>query len=429
MKNLGLAFALLVVPLGSHAETAPKALSSASPAAVGMSAERLERLDAAMRQAVDEGRTAGIVTLVARRGRIVQWNAFGKQDLEEGTPMAKDTLFRIASQSKAITSVAAMVLIEEGKLLLGDPISKFIPAFKKTRVRVAPPDGAPKDAEPGSVPAKREITVRDLLTHTAGVSYGWGPLEAQYKAAGALGWYFADKDEEIGTVIERLAALPFEAQPGERYIYGFSTDILGYVVEKASGQKLDEVFRTRILGPLRMTDTAFFVPKEKANRLATVYSVQDGRVVRADDPGTGQGDYVNGPRRCFSGGAGLVSTASDYARFLEMLRNGGELDGVRVLSRKSVELMTSNHVGTLFNDGRLGFGLGFEITEHVGRAGRFGSVGEFGWGGAYHTNYWVDPAEGLIAVFMTQLLPAGDSDLHARFRSLIYQAMVDSPAR
>lgn len=428
--SIGLALILLSVPAGrTAAETAAKALSQVPPAAVGFSPERLERLGAAMRQAVDDGRAAGIVTLVARRGRIAHFAAFGKQDLESGTPMARDTIFRIASQSKAVTSVAAMVLIEEGKLLLSDPVSRYIPAFKKTVVRVPPPEGAAKDAPGGTVPAKREITIRDLLSHTAGVSYGWGPLEAQYKAAKILGWYFADKDEPIGAAIERLAALPFEAQPGEKYIYGFSTDILGYVVEKASGQSLDEVFRTRIFGPLRMTDTHFFLPKDKASRLAAVYSGGEaGKIQRAADAGTGQGDYVDGPRRCFSGGAGLLSTATDYARLLEMLRNGGELDGVRVLGRKSVELMTTNHVGTLYQEGRLGFGLGFDVTEHVGRAGRYGSVGDFGWGGAYHTSYWVDPAEGLVAVFMTQLLPATGSDLHGKFRSLLYQAIVDKEA-
>jgi CubicO group peptidase (beta-lactamase class C family) len=430
LASIGFAFVLLFVEAGrTAAETAAKALSPAPPAAVGLSAERLERLSTSMRQAVDDGRAAGIVTLVARRGRISHFAAFGKQDVESGVPMARDTIFRIASQSKAVTSVAAMILVEEGKLLLSDPVSRYVPVFKKTTVRVPPPEGAPRDAPGGTVPAKREITIRDLLTHTSGVSYGSGPLEAQYKAANVLGFYFADKDEPIGAAIERLAALPFEGQPGEKYIYGFSTDILGYVVEKAAGQGLDEVFRTRIFEPLRMTDTYFFLPKDKASRLAAVYSLTDGKMQRAADAGTGQGDYVNGPRRCFSGGAGLVSTANDYARFLEMLRNGGELDGVRVLSRKSVELMTANQLGTLYQEGRFGFGLGFEITEHVGRAGRYGSVGEFGWGGAYHTSYWVDPAEGLVAVFMTQLLPSGGSDLHGRFRSLLYQAIVDPAGR
>jgi CubicO group peptidase (beta-lactamase class C family) len=428
IASLALAVLLLAArtaPLA--AEAAAKGLVPASPETVGLSSQRLERLNAAMRQAVEDGQTAGIVTLVARRGRIVQLAAFGKQDVEAGIPMSKDTIFRIASQSKAVTSVAVMMLMEEGRLLLSDPVSKFIPAFKKTTVRVPPPEGAPKDSPGGTVPAKREITIRDLLTHTSGISYGWGPMEAQYKAANVLGWYFADKDEPVGAAIERLASLPFESQPGEKFVYGFSTDVLGYVVEKASRQSLDEFFRTRIFAPLKMNDTHFFLPKEKESRLAAVYgATDDGKIERAADPGTGQGDYVNGPRRCFSGGAGLLSTATDYARFLEMLRGGGELEGVRVLSRKTVELMTSNHVGTLFDDGRFGFGLGFSITEHVGRSGQPGSVGEFGWGGAYHTDYWVDPAEGLVAVFMTQLLPAKGSDLHGRFRSLIYQSFVDS---
>jgi CubicO group peptidase (beta-lactamase class C family) len=280
-----------------------------------------------------------------------------------------------------------------------------------------------------TVPAKREITIRDLLTQTAGLSYGTGPLEAQYKAANVYLWYFADKDEPIGATIDRLATLPFAAQPGERYVYGFATDVLGVVIEKASGLSLDEFFRTRIFGPLKMVDSSFYVPPSKASRFATVYAAGPGGLTRAPDPGRGQGDYVAGPRKSFSGGAGVVSTASDYARFLQMLLNGGELDGVRLLGPKSVELMTSNHVGTLYQDGRFGFGFGFEIVEHVGRSGRPGSVGEFGWGGAYYTKFWVDPVEKVVAVFMTQLLPSGGPALQDQFRVLVNQAIVQSEAK
>lgn len=404
-------------------------LPQAAPASQGMSAERLQQLAAVMKTAADSGKVAGSVTLVARNGRVVHYDASGLRDVESSAPMAPDSIFRIASMSKAVTSVAVMMLVEEGKVLLDDPVSRFIPSFARTSVVVRPPAGSPASAPSGTAPALRPITIRHLLTHTAGVSYGSGnPMEASYRDAGVIGWYFADKDEPIAASIDRLAALPFDHQPGDRYIYGFSTDILGVVVEKASGQTLDEFFRTRIFAPLKMPDTHFYLPDDKRNRLATVYSLEspDGRITRAPQPMTGQGDYVEGPRRSFSGGAGLLSTASDYARFLQMLLNGGELDGVRLLSPKTVELMTSNHVGALYQDGRFGFGLGFEVTEHVGRSGRHGSVGEFGWGGAYFTKYWVDPQEQLVVVFMTQLLPASGLDLHSKLRTQVYSAVVES---
>ena len=424
-RTLAVVAALLALAGSVSAE----ALAPARPETLGLSTERLRRLDAVMKRYVDDGRVAGVVVLVGRGGRVAHLEAFGQADREAKAPMRADTIFRMASMTKAITSVAALMLVEEGRLGLADPVSRYIPAFKKTTVMVAPPAGAVAGTPVSAVPAKREITIRDLLTHTAGISYGWGPAEAQYKAANVLGWYFADKAEPIAAAVERLAALPFEAQPGEKYVYGFSTDILGAVVEKASGLSLDEFFRTRIFEPLGMRDSYFFLPADKKGRLAAVYSAKDdGSIERAPDPGTGQGAYVEGPRQCFSGGAGVVSTARDYARFLEALLEGGELDGVRLLSPKTVELMTSNHVGTLFNEGRTGFGLGFEVVEHLGRAGRHGSVGEFGWGGAYYTSYWVDPEEKLVAVFLSQLLPAGGLDLQSRFRALVYQSIVAPPA-
>jgi CubicO group peptidase (beta-lactamase class C family) len=407
---------------------AAQGLSTASPETVGLSSDRLERIDRVMREYVDEGRIAGTVALVARRGKIAHLQAYGQRDLEKHAPMQRDTIFRIASMSKAVTSIAALMLMEEGRLLLSDPVSKFIPAYKTTTVAVPPPTGAAPNSPVAVVPAKREITIRDLLTHTSGVSYGGGPAEAQYKAANIWMWYFADKNEPILPVVERLASLPFNAQPGEKYIYGFNTDILGAVIEKASGMPLDEFFRTRIFEPLKMVDTSFFLPPAKRDRLAAVYAAKEsGGIERAPDPGRGQGDYVDGPRKCFSGGAGLLSTAGDYARFLQMLLNGGELDGVRLLSPKTVELATSNHIGTLFNEGKTGFGLGFEIVEHVGRSGRPGSVGEFSWGGAYYTSYWADPQEQIVAVFMSQLLPSGELDLEDKFRALVYQSVVGPP--
>jgi CubicO group peptidase (beta-lactamase class C family) len=225
--------------------------------------------------------------------------------------------------------------------------------------------------------------------------------------------------------MERLASLPFDAQPGERFVYGYNTDILGAVIEKASGMPLDQFFRSRIFEPLKMVDSAFFLPPEKADRLATVYSAMPGSsLVRAPEPGMGQGDYLNGPRVCFGGGAGLLSTPMDYARFLQMLQNGGEMNGVRVLGPKTIELMTSNHVGSLYLEGAMGFGLGFEVIEHLGRSGKSGSVGTYGWGSAYYQRFFIDPQEKLVAVFYAQLIPSGGLDLQDRWRALVYQSIV-----
>ena len=419
---------LLVAP-ALRAEAPP----AATPESVGLSSERLQHLRAAMQRVVDEGRVSGIVTYVARNGRVAHLEAFGKADVEAGRPMQKDAIFRIASQTKALTSVALMMLVEEGKVGLADPVSRYIPAFAKTTVALAPPAGAVASSPAAVVPAKRPITIRDLLTHTAGISYGSGPAQDQWKAAGIQGWYFADRSEPVSAVVERMAALPMDAQPGEKYVYGYNTDILGVVVEKVSGLTLAEFFQKRITGPLGLVDTQFYLPPAGKDRLAAVYAAKDGKIERATDPKFGQGHYVEGPRVAFAGGAGLLSTARDYGRFLQMLLNGGEIDGVRLLSPKTVELMTVNHVGTLFaergpSDAGRGFGIGFDVIEDLGETGRHGSVGAFGWGGAYHTTYWADPKEKMVVLLMTQLLPAGNSDLHARFRALVYQSIVGPPA-
>jgi CubicO group peptidase (beta-lactamase class C family) len=419
---LALTLSLSALPVASEMRMA------STPESVGLSSERLERLRGTLRQYVDEGRVAGIVSYVSRGGRVAHHEAFGKADIEQGRPMQRDSIFRIASQTKALTSVAVMMLVEDGKLGLADPVSKYIPAFKKTTVAVPAPPGAVAGTPVSAVPAKREITLRDLLTHTSGIGYGTGPAAEQWKAAGIQGWYFADRNEPVAAVVERMAALPMDAQPGEKYVYGYSSDILGVVVERASGLSLEGFFRRRILGPLGMSDTHCFLPPDERTRLAAVYSARDGKLERAPEAGTGQGAYVDGPRAACSGGAGLLSTARDYGRFLEMLLNGGELEGVRLLSPKTVELMTVNHVGDLQAEGRTGFGLGFQVVEHLGRAGRYGSVGEFSWGGAYSTSYWVDPQEKLVAVFLIQLLPNGGLDLQAKFRTLVYQAIVGPPA-
>jgi CubicO group peptidase (beta-lactamase class C family) len=398
------------------------------PEVVGLSAERLGRIGEVMQRYVDGGRLGGVVTLVARRGKVAYFQAFGRLDPRTGAPMPVDAVFRIASQTKAVTSVAVMILFEEGKLLLDDPVSKYIPEFKTTTVAV-PETGRKRRKGPGYmiVPANRPITVRDLLTHTAGISYGDGPAKDLYKQAGIQGWFLADRAEPVGDVIKRLARLPFDAQPGQRFIYGYNTDILGYLVEVVSGLSLADFVRKRITEPLAMADTSFFLPEAKAARLSAVYGIgPDGRAGLVDDPRDAA--YVRGPRMCYAGGAGLLSTAEDYARFLLMLQSGGEWGGVHILSPKSVQLMTVDHCGPLYTSPGNGFGLGFWVTKELGRNGEPGSVGAFGWGGAYHTTYWVDPAEKLVAVFMTQLLPATGSDAQAKFKALVYQSIIESSA-
>jgi CubicO group peptidase (beta-lactamase class C family) len=387
----------------------------------GFSSAKLQRLDAELDNYVAAGKLAGGVLWVGRRGQAAHVYAFGQRDVEARLPMRDDSMFRIASQTKALVSTATLMLQEEGKLLISDPVSKYLPEFRETTVAVPKTSGGYD-----IVKARRPITIRDLLTHTSGVGYGGGPAAERWEAAGITGWYFADREEPIRETVSRIASLPFEAQPGERWVYGYNTDILGALIEQVGGQKLDELLRSKIFVPLGMNDTYFYVPESKKDRVATVYSLgATGRIQRTPDQGgmVSQGSYVSGPRRSFSGGAGLVSTARDYARFLQMMLNGGELDGVRLLSRATVELMTSNHLrGIAFNDGQ-GFGLGFSVVTDVGARGTPGSIGEFGWGGAYHSTYWVDPKEQLVVVYLTQLIPAGDIDDQAKVRALVYAAL------
>jgi CubicO group peptidase (beta-lactamase class C family) len=390
----------------------------------GFSVARLTRIDSVLEHAIARGEIAGAVALVTRDGQPVYERAVGWSDREASRRMRVDDIFRIASQTKALTSVGIMALVEEGKLSLRDPVSRYIPAFERTTVAMRTDTGR------AIVPARRRITIRDLLTHTSGISYGVdslvGPLYASrgLGPAAGWGWYTADKDEPVCTTMERLASLPFVSQPGERFVYGYSTDVLGCVIERVSGQPLDVFLRTRITEPLGMRDTHFFLPAEKRARLATVYaSGTDGRAMRAPAGPRGQGDYVDGPRRNFSGGAGLLSTARDYARFLQMLLNGGTLDGVRILAPSTVALMTSNQTGSLYSQDGEGFGLGFSTVERPGANGRVESVGTFNWGGAYASKYEVDPRQRLVLVFMIQQIP-DRTDVAMSFPMLVYQALV-----
>jgi CubicO group peptidase (beta-lactamase class C family) len=420
LKAVLLCFTAALVTAG----TIQRAPTPNAPATDGVSTERLVRLDRMLQQHVDEERLAGAVALVLRDGKPIYERAFGWSDKEAGRKMTTDTIFRIASQTKALTSAAILMLMEEGSLTLTTPVREFIPAFANTTVAVT------SDTGTTMVPAKRPITIRDLLTHTAGISYGTGDtVSALYEAKGlgpaaGFGWYTADKDEGTCDTMERLGSLPFVAQPGESYVYGYNTDILGCVVERASGLALDRFIETRITGPLGMKDTRFFLPLDQRARLAVVYaSGPDGKIVRAPEGARGQGHYVDGPRKNFSGGAGLLSTARDYARFLEAMRQGGVLDGVRILSPRTVALMTTNQSGTVHSTTGLGFGYGFETVDRYGADG-LRSVGAFGWGGAYGSMYLVDPDAHLVMVFMIQLMP-NRTELGQKFPTLVYQSLIE----
>ncbi|WP_411280795.1 serine hydrolase domain-containing protein [Gemmatimonas sp.] len=424
------AIALAGVVLAStplRAQSAPNlAVARArTPLRHGFAIDRLARIDSMLDAAVAQEEIGGAVALVLRDDQVVYERAVGWSDRETQRRMTPDAVFRIASQSKALTSTAVLMLLEEGRLTLDTPASRFLPSFVRTTVATRTDSGV------AIVPAKRAITIRDLLTHTAGISYGTdASVRARYDAQGlgpaaGWGWYTADKSEPVCTTMDTLGALPFVAQPGEAWVYGYNTDILGCIVERASGMSLDAFLRSRITQPLGMRDTHFFLPVDQRNRLVTVYAKDSSRVRRAPDGARGQGHYIDGPRISFAGGAGLVSTARDYARFLQMLTHRGRWNGQQYLAPHTVALMTSNQVGTLHGT-TTGFGLGFETTERYGATGA-SSVGTFGWGGAYGSNYKVDPAEGLVIVFMINQLPTG-TDVVARFQSMLYGALIDARA-
>ena len=404
-----------LAPLTIAAQELPRV----PPADADFAPERLERLGVVLEDYIADGSLPGAVVMVLRDGAVVYEKAVGYSDAAANTPLTTDAIFRIASQTKAIVSVAVMMLQEDGALLISDPLARYLPAFDSTTVAVPSEDGG-YDV----VPANRPVTVRDLLTHTAGISYGYGPGGDRWQEADITGWYFAHRDEPVRATVDRMAALPFQAQPGEGFVYGYSTDILGALVEEVAGQALDDFLRSRIFDPLDMRDTHFYLPPGKEGRLATVHGHREGALIRSPEgPGMNtQGQYVSGPRASYSGGAGLLSTARDYARFLQMMLNGGSLGDARILSPASVALMTANHVGDLMG-GASGFGLGFQVRLDLGAAGQPGSVGDYGWGGAYHTTYWVDPAERMVVVYFTQLRSFRPVDDHAKLRAILYGAL------
>ena len=389
-------------------------IRTGTPESVGMSRDRLARIRPAMQAVVDAKEVAAVETLVARRGVIVHHERIGVE---------ADAIYRLASMTKPVTSVAVMMLVEDGKLLLSDPVSRFIPSFKEMRV-LAPASATSNGDDAGTVAAQRAITIEDLMTHRAGLIYGGfdrSPLTQMYEKSGIYAGLGPNPPPILAANIDRLASLPLKFQPGSAYQYGLSTDVLGRVVEVASGLSLEEFFRRRILEPLGMRDTHFNLPASKASRLVPLFSINKDVLVRAAE----QGEWVG--LTYFSGGAGLVGTTADYLRFAQMLLRGGELNGVRLLGRKTVELMMSSHTTDL---GRstvrpgFGFGYGGEVREWVGGSHRPGSEGTFGWSGAYGTYFWVDPKEQMVALLMHQLFPRSGRTAEL-FQALAYAAIID----
>ncbi|MBP7050384.1 MAG: beta-lactamase family protein [Phycisphaerae bacterium] len=418
-----LAVVIALAPLA-----AAQGLPKVSPKSVGLSQDRLDRITAVMQKHVDEGLLAGAVAAVAREGKVAYFQCVGMQDREKGVEMNPQTIFRIASMSKAITSVAAMMLYEEGKFQLKDPVSKFIPEFANVKV-LATAGGA--SAQDGLVPAKRPITIRHLLTHTSGLTYQWDDRVGKLYADAGITHGLIQDEDLLADDMKKLAQIPLVHQPGEAFTYSLSTDVLGRVVEVVSGMPFDEFLQKRIFGPLKMNDTGFRLPEGKVSRLAAVYAPDpSGGLTRLPNGILGEGNMkatvtypYEGTHRYRSGGGGLCSTVPDYARFIQMLLNGGELDGVRLLSRKTVELMTTDHVGEL-NQGS-GFGLGFGITRNLREAGESTSVGAYRWGGYWYTTFFIDPAEKLIGVCMAQISPSGKATLNDQFEALAHQAIID----
>jgi CubicO group peptidase (beta-lactamase class C family) len=413
---------LLLATLVVRAQEAP----SAKPETVGLSSERLERIAAKVQQEIDHQRIAGAVTLVARHGKVAWFKSQGALDREANKAMRNDAIFRICSMTKPITSLAVMMLYEDGRFLLEDPISKYLPEFKNPKVLVKPATG-----EPYTIPATREITIRDLLAHTSGLTYHSNEdLGERYKAANVTHGLLP-YDGTIEDNVKRLAGVPLLFNPGARWEYSLGVDVLGRLVEVVSGMPLDKFFQTRIFEPLGMKDTYFFLPDNKLDRLAVAYTYYPEKGLQRfpDTPITeGANSYsadypYRGPKKLFAGGAGLNSTATDYLRFCQMMLQGGKLGDVRLLSRKSVELMTHDQLGKISAD--QAFGLGFGIDGVKTPLQELGSSGAFGWGGFFYTAFSIDPKEEMIVIFMGQLHPTGDLELDKQVHELAYQAIVD----
>mgnify|MGYP006280115765 CR=1 FL=1 len=402
---------LLVTVATAQAQIMP----TAEPETVGMSADRLSRISETLSPHVEKGQISGLMTMVYRQGEVVHFNTYGDRDRQTDAPMTKETLFRIYSMTKPITTVAALMLYEEGHFQLDDPVAEYLPAFEDAQVYDTTASGQPR-----KVPARRPITIRDLMTHTSGLTYGvFGntPVDSMYTAVGVL-----DNDQTLAAAIDTLGTLPLLHQPGETWHYSVSTDVLGRLVEVVSGTTLDTFFRTRIFEPLGMDDTMFEVPSSEMDRFATNYAVgKDGSLVVQDRKASSE---FAAPVQFLSGGGGLVSTMDDYLRFARMLLNEGALDGTRLLSPKTVALMTQNHLDGTHAPG-WGFGLGVQVCTDLAAAQTIGSEGMYGWSGAANTFFFIDPKEEVIGMAWTQLFPNGRYEIGSTFRVSVYQAIVE----
>jgi CubicO group peptidase (beta-lactamase class C family) len=421
---------LLTVALTANAQTKSvkksPPLAVSSPEKVGMSSERLARIDAMCEKAIAEGQVPGVVALVARNGKIVYHKAFGQADNESGRPLKPEDIFRIASQTKAITSTAVMMLWEEGRFQLDDPISKYIPEFKNPQVLQ---NFRYRDTTYTAVPANREITIRHLLTHTSGIGYGMidgdERFKMLYQKAGITD-LFTSEDISIGESVRKLAKLPLHHQPGEKYTYSEGLDVLGYFIEVISGMPFDAFLKQRLFDPLGMHDTGFYLPQNKANRLVSVQRMNNGEWGRYPvtfyDP-----DYpIKGAKRFFSGGAGLSSTAKDYATFLQMYLNDGELNGKRFLSRTTIDAIMANQIGDIWANNDRDYGLAFGVLNQKGQdKGGRGSLGTFDWGGYFNTQYFADPKEKIIGIIMKQTQGNTSDETGWKFRILVGQAVDD----
>jgi CubicO group peptidase (beta-lactamase class C family) len=410
----------LTIVIGSLAAVplCAQPLPLAQPEEVGMSSERLARIDELFQGHLDNGRLAGAVAMVARKGRLVYAERWGMRDMEANDPLEEDDIFGICSMTKPVTSVAVMLLHEEGHFLLTDPVARYLPEFRD--IQVARLDEATSEVDIPTEPPRRPMTIQDLLRHTSGLTYGaFGNtvVDQLYRSHGVIA------PATLAELVSELGDLPLQYHPGERWNYSLSTDVLARFVEVVSGQSFDVFLEERVFEPLGMSDTRFHVLPPERDRLSALYghSGPQGQLQRRD------GRACGGAETYFSGGGGLTSTAADYMRFAQMLLNGGELEGVRILSPKTVELMTVDHLGGRPNNGILrpgwGFGLGFTVRTVAGLDGMPGSVGEYNWLGIAGTSFWIDPAEELIGVFMVQIQPSR-IQFRDQFKTLVYQALI-----
>lgn len=390
------------------------------PEKVGMSTERLERIGPAMQKYIDDELVPGVVTAVMRKGKLVYLNVLGEMDVENHIPMKRSTIFRIASMTKPITSVALMMLWEEGKFQLSDPVSKYLPEFAEMQVSTT------RDSSGMSgklVPASRAIRIRDMLTHTAGLANNYVGNTAHYRKTMQSG-----PEDDLESYIKRLASLPLNYHPGSAWEYSHATDVVGRLVEVISGQSFDEYLNDKLFNPLGMSDTHFYMGRDKADRLAAQYKPgSDGRIV-LDDPGSVESRWVKGPKKLFRGAGGLLSTIDDYLSFQQMMLNGGELNGTRILAPGTVSLMLENHTGDLhlwLGGPGISFGLGYGVVVDRGAAATPLSRGAGFWGGAYCTISWLDPEQELVAVLMTQVRPYGHINIRQDFMVLVHQAIVE----